>query len=217
VTEFGASALLTPHVGGSGVLDPETLNERGDVTMTRCASPRTAGAPRRWRISGDGSADRPDWSEPMNRKKKVAAALAVVGVTVGGGLAWAAWTANGSGSGTARATTAQNITVNAATGAADLYPGFTGGDVFFTLTNPNPYDVTFTSMTAGAITSSAPAACPATNVTVAGATGLSLNVAANSTSGPLSIANVVTMALAAPNGCQGVSFTIALTLTGSQI
>jgi len=41
--------------------------------------------------------------------------------------------------------------VNAATGAADLYPGFTGGDVHFTLSNPNPYPVTFTTMTAGTV------------------------------------------------------------------
>jgi hypothetical protein len=152
----------------------------------------------------------------MDRKHKVVAALAVIGVTVGGGLAWATWTASGTGNGQARATTAQVVTVTAALGAADLYPGFTGGDVHFTLTNPNPYDVTFTSMTAGAVVSSAPATCPASNVTVTGATGLSLSVGANSTSAALSIANVVSMALAAPNGCQGVSFTIPLTLTGSQ-
>ncbi len=71
----------------------------------------------------------------------------------------ALWSANGSGSGTARSVTAQPITVNAATGAADLYPGFNGGDVHFTLSNPNPYPVTFDAMTPGAITSSNPA-CP---------------------------------------------------------
>jgi hypothetical protein len=108
------------------------------------------------------------------------------------------------------------LTVTAATGAADLYPGFTGGDVFFTITNPNPYPVTFTSMTAGTVTSSNPAACPSTNVSVANASGLSLAAAASSTSGTQSIANVVTMAAGAPDGCQGATFTINLTLSGSQ-
>jgi len=143
--------------------------------------------------------------------------MAIVGVIVtGGGIAAALWSANGSGPGQAKALSAQSLTVTAATGAADLYPGFTGGDVFFTITNPNPYPVTFTSMTAGTVTSSNPAACPSTNVSVANASGLSLAAAASSTSGTQSIANVVTMAAGAPDGCQGATFTINLTLSGSQ-
>jgi len=143
--------------------------------------------------------------------------MAIVGVIVtGGGMAAALWSANGSGPGQAKALSAQSLTVTAATGAADLYPGFTGGDVFFTITNPNPYPVTFTSMTAGTVTSSNPAACPSTNVSVANASGLSLAAAASSTSGTQSIANVVTMAAGAPDGCQGATFTINLTLSGSQ-
>ena len=48
------------------------------------------------------------------------------------------------------------------------------------------------------------------------ASGLSLAAPANSTTGQLSIANVVSMAAGAPDGCQGVTFTVALTLTGTQ-
>ena len=92
----------------------------------------------------------------MDRKKKVVIGIVTV-VTLGAGAAAALWSANGSGSGTARSVTAQAITVNAATGAADLYPGFNGGDVHFTLDNPNPYPVTFDAMTAGAVSSSDPA------------------------------------------------------------
>ena len=76
--------------------------------------------------------------------------------------------------------------------------------------------VAFDSMTPGAITSSNPGACPSSNVTASSATGLSLPVGANATSGAQSIANVVSMDNGAPDGCQGVTFTIALTLTGSQ-
>lgn len=152
----------------------------------------------------------------VRTRNKMAAAVIALTVVLTAGLAVALWSANGTGSGNARALTAQTVTVNAATGTADLYPGFTGGDVHFTLTNTNPYPVTFDAMTPGAITSSAPGACPASNVTASSATGLSLPVAANTTSGAQSIANVVTMAAGAPDGCQGVTFTIALTLTGSQ-
>jgi hypothetical protein len=151
----------------------------------------------------------------MNRRRKLIC-IAVAGVTLlGGGIAAALWTANGTGSGQSRALSAQVLTVTAATGAADLYPGFTGGDVFFTITNPNPYPVTFTSMTSGVITSSIPA-CASSNVTAGTATGLSLAVLANATSGMQSIVDVVTMDSAAPDACQGATFTIALTLTGSQ-
>jgi|KBSMisStaDraftv2_1062788.scaffolds.fasta_scaffold134986_1 hypothetical protein len=150
-------------------------------------------------------------------RRRAFVAMAIVGVVLtGGGIAAALWSANGSGPGQAKALSAQSLTVTAATGAADLYPGFTGGDVFFTITNPNPYPVTFTSMTAGTVTSSNPAACPSANVSVANASGLSLAAAASSTSGTQSIANVVTMAAGAPDGCQGATFTINLTLSGSQ-
>ena len=109
-----------------------------------------------------------------------------------------------------------NASPTAATGTADLYPGFTGGDVYFTITNPNPFPVEFTAMTAGTVVSSDPVNCPAANISVAGATGLSITVPANTTSSTQSIADVVTMVLAAPNGCQGVSFTIPLQLAGIQ-
>ena len=148
-------------------------------------------------------------------KKVVVSAVAVaVGLTIGAAIAL--WSAQGSGSGSSQALEAETVTVTAATGAADLYPGFTDGDVFFTLANDNPYPVTFTAMTPGSVTSSNEAACPASNVTVEGATGLSLAVAADSTSATQSIADVVTLATEAPDGCQGVTFTIGLTLTGSQ-
>ena len=152
----------------------------------------------------------------MSRKRRVVSAVVVGVMLTGGGIAAALWSANGTGSGQARALSAQALTVTAAAGAADLYPGFTAGDVFFTITNPNPYPVTFTSMTAGAITSSNPGGCPSSNITVAGASGLSLAAAANSTSGTQSIVDVVTMAATAPDACQGATFTISLTLSGSQ-
>jgi hypothetical protein len=139
-----------------------------------------------------------------------AATLAVCGVAI------ASWSGSGSGSGRSGALSSVTVTVSAATGSADLYPGFTGGDVFFTLTNSNPFGVTFTSMTPGTVTSSDPANCPASNVTATSKSGLALTAAAGATSSTQSITDVVSMAAGAPNGCQGVSFTIPLTLAGAQ-
>jgi hypothetical protein len=152
----------------------------------------------------------------MTRKHKIGIAGILAALLLGGGVAVALWSTTGIGTGSAKADTVQTATVTAATGTADLYPGFNGGDVYFTITNPNPFPVEFTSMTAGTVVSSDPVNCPASNVTVTGATGLSLTVPANTTSATQSIADVVTMVLAAPNGCQGVSFSIPLTLAGSQ-
>lgn len=153
----------------------------------------------------------------LHLSKKFVAAFAVVAIGLGAGVGFAVWTSDGTGFGQAKALTIQNVTVTAATGAADLYPGFTQGKVFFTITNPNSYPMTFSAMTPGTVTSSNEAACPASNVTVIPATGLTLSGPAASTSATQSIANVVTMAAAAPNGCQGVTFTIGLTLTGTQV
>jgi hypothetical protein len=158
------------------------------------------------------------------RKRTIVLGGAALAVLLSAGIAFGLWTAQGTGSGRARATTAVTATVTpvncaATPGCIDLYPGFADGDVYFTITNPNPYDITFTGMSAGAITVDAghSAACPASSITVdSPVTGLSLVAPASSTTGQLSIADVVTMILAAPDGCQGASFDIVLTLTGSQ-
>ncbi len=153
----------------------------------------------------------------MSRTKKIVLAVTVTGASVMVvGTVAALWSAHGTGNGQSKALTAQTVTVASATATADLYPGYSGGKVSFTLANTNPYAITFTSMTPGTVTSSDQTNCPATNVTASAKTGLTLNVAANATSAPLSIDGVAAMSIAAPNGCQGVTFTIPLTLTGMQ-
>ncbi len=152
----------------------------------------------------------------MNRKHRIAGIAALFALTAGGGMAYAAWSTSGTGTGRAAAITATTLTVTAATGAADLYPGFADGDVHFTVTNPNPYPVTIASMSPGAITTSTPG-CLASMITVDPATGLSIAVGANATTSAVSIADVVTMSAAAPDACQGATFQITLTLTGTQV
>jgi hypothetical protein len=154
-------------------------------------------------------------------RKKILGLGVVVGVLAALGIAFATWTATGSGSGNAKALGAPaTVTVNASTGNADLYPGFTQGDLYFTLTNTNPYGITFTTadFSGVTITSSDELNCPASNVTMTSpsASGLSLHVNGNATSAQESIADKVTMALAAPDGCQNVVFTVSgITLSGA--
>jgi hypothetical protein len=147
----------------------------------------------------------------FSRRMGITTALVLGALIVS--VAFAAWTSTGTGSGRAKSLSAQNSTVTARTGAADLYPGFTDGDLYFTVDNPNPYAVTFTSATFGAVTSSDTTACPSANVTVdASASGLSLTVPAGSTGTDLQINDVVNMLAAAPNGCQDKTFDIVVTL-----
>jgi hypothetical protein len=71
-------------------------------------------------------------------------------------------------------------------------------------------------MTTTGITSSAPGACPASNLTVTTPATVSIPLAAAATNVPTTVADVATLASTAPDGCQGVSFTVALTLSGIQ-
>lgn len=152
----------------------------------------------------------------MQRQKKLVITTAVLAVLFTATAAVALWNATATGSGQATATTAVSATISTASGDADLYPGVSTGDVSFTITNDNPYPVVFTDMTPGAVSSSDEANCPASNVTIDPATGLDLDVGAGATTATLGIEDVVSMAEAAPDECQGATFTIALELSGLQ-
>jgi hypothetical protein len=158
---------------------------------------------------------RSDSGSDNGRKKKAVVAGVLIAALLGGTAAYALWSASGSGSGSAKAITAQTITVTAATGTADLWPGGPAGRVYFTLTNPNPYQVTMTAMTSGTVSGGAPG-CATTNVTAGNAGSLSFIVPGGTTTGTLSIPGVVSMDANAPDQCQGATFTIPLTFTGSQ-
>ena len=152
----------------------------------------------------------------MNRRTKLFVALVTVAILALGGIAYALWSATGTGSGNAKARTAITVDVNAATGTADLYPGSTDGDIHFTLDNDNPYSITFDSFAAGTITSDDEANCSQSLVTVDDSGAISVAVGANATGTAGTIADVVSLDSSAGDLCQGVTFTIALTLTGSQ-
>ena len=149
--------------------------------------------------------------------RRITAGAFVVGVMLAAGVAFAAWTATGSGNGYAKATTAQALTTVDASGSttAQLYPGGTG-DVKLTIHNPNPYAVRVTSVTgAGSITSDKGAACDAsTGVSFANQTGLTLDVAAAS-NGTFTLTGAASMSNSSDNSCQGAVFTIPVSLLGA--
>jgi hypothetical protein len=146
------------------------------------------------------------------RKKIFVAGTAVAGL-LASGVAWAAWTADGTGTGSAGATTAEALTTSVATASADLYPGGTG-DVKVTINNSNDYAVNVTSISngTGGITADK-AGCTVTGVTFSGKTG-TWNVAANSSS-TVTLAGTASMTNASDNACQGAVFTIPVTLAGA--
>jgi len=143
-----------------------------------------------------------------------AATLLVLGVV---GLVYAAWTTNGSGSGYAKAGSAQALTtvdVSAQT-TATLYPG-SDGDVLIRINNPNPYPVRVTNIAGnGTITADAGhASCATTGVTYTDQSGLTIDVPANGGETQTTLTDAAHMSNQSDNGCQGATFTIPVTLTG---
>jgi hypothetical protein len=149
----------------------------------------------------------------------VTAATAALGA--GSGIAFAAWSASGSGSGAGAASVAQSLVVTPVTpsgAGASLYPGGPAGPVFVNIQNPNPYAVTITGLSWGTPTSTNTSSCPSANIGLdAGApTTVSIAVPADSTVSDQQINGVLDLSHAAPNGCQGVAFDAAVTVTGAQ-
>jgi hypothetical protein len=110
-----------------------------------------------------------------------------------------------------------NGTVGAATGAPDLYPGGTGA-AYFTLTNSYDGPMSFNKITAASVHSNT-GTCADANISIAPSLPYTLatpvTVGAKATSGTQSAPALVRLASDAPNGCEGASFTVALTLSGT--
>lgn len=159
---------------------------------------------------------RNDGSRPR-RVLIVLVTLAALILGLGGGTAYAYFTGTGSGGGHATVGTPVNVTITAVSGTADLLPGGTGAATF-TLTNTNKFGASFSKVATGAtVVSNNTGACPSSNVSIAQTLPYTFSpaatVAANNTS-TQSIANLVALSASAPSTCQGVTFTVTLTLSG---
>jgi hypothetical protein len=157
-----------------------------------------------------------------NSKKRFAviAILVISGSVIG--VAIAAWTTGGSGSGQASAGTATSMTISAGTPSTSLYPT-ASADVAATISNPNPYKVHVSSIALGAITvDGGHSACNTGTVTVTSPQTNSgagwdvpAKVGAVDGSANIDLANAISMTNSANDSCQGATFTVALTATGA--
>jgi hypothetical protein len=154
------------------------------------------------------------------RKSKILVAAAISLVVMAAlGIAFAEWTATSSnGKAYAKAKTAVNLSTNAETATATLYPGKTGGDAKITVANDNDYKIRLTTINGnGTITSDKGVACDAstgvtfTNQTLPDTTAS--DVAAHSTL-TLTLTGSTAMDNTSDNTCQGAVFTIPVAVSG---
>jgi hypothetical protein len=157
----------------------------------------------------------PSRKELSMRLRKAFVALAVVsGAAVATNVAFAAWTANGTGNGYAKSITAQAVTTSSIAGSAQLYPGGKG-DLKVTINNPNKYPVLVTQINNGATPIvSGDSTCDSSNgVSFAAQTG-NWDVAANS-SATVVLTNAVSMSNGSDNACQDKTFTVPVSIVAA--
>jgi hypothetical protein len=124
-----------------------------------------------------------------------------------GGVAFAAWTSTGNGSGSADAGHQVDLTVNSAKAVDSLYPTLEV-QVPVSVTNHNPYPVHLTDITYNAAGSSSTAGtdCTVSNIQVTNPFSGDEVIAAGDTSATHNA--TVTMIADAASGCQDATFTI---------
>jgi len=154
-----------------------------------------------------------------NLVKRAGLATLITGMLLAAGVAFAAWTATGSGNGYAQAKGMSSVTLSDASTytTAQLYPGGSG-DLVLRVANPNSYDVTVTTVTGTgpAVTAPTNATCDAsTGVTFTNQTGLTgaSYVVPGNGSATITLANSVSMGNASVNACKGLTFTVPVSVT----
>jgi len=145
-----------------------------------------------------------------------------LGILLAGSVAFAWWTASGSGTGYASAdsvTPVDTLSVNAiAATANDLYPGGTA-DLQIEIRNQNNFPVKVTAINGNGSPTSGNAACDLPNsvsFTDIDLSGSPLTIAPGTTSGVVAYANAVAMdGPTAVDACQGLTFSIPVSLVAA--
>lgn len=149
----------------------------------------------------------------FKHKRRLTAVLVVVVVAGAAAAAYAAWTTSGSGPGKGKGGRLALVVTEAAdlpAGAQELFPG-QRGDIAVDVENPNRTSVTVMSWNdvGASVRSANEAACPSSNVTLAATNGntapISLSPGETKT---IVLGTALQMSSSAPDGCQGVSFTV---------
>ncbi|SEC90006.1 hypothetical protein SAMN04489727_5514 [Amycolatopsis tolypomycina] len=149
--------------------------------------------------------------------RRVLVVTTVVGATLGGGIAVAAWTSSGSGAANAKAGTASAPTTGTVAASAFsnglLFPGGPAGEAKILVQNPNPYPVKVSTIVANGTptASGGTGTCTTTGVTWT-AQSPNAPVPAGG-SATLTLSGAVSMSTAAEDGCQGALFAIPVTVT----
>jgi predicted transcriptional regulator len=142
----------------------------------------------------------------MRKTHKIAIVGSTVGILMAGGIAYAAWTSQDSGTGTVTAGSETGITVDA-TDATGLFPG-QSKDILVTVANDNDYDVKLLTLAYVSADSSTDAAgCDVSNVDVDVTFAAGEVVPAGETSDEYTA--TVTMDDDAAEECQGAVFTLS--------
>lgn len=158
----------------------------------------------------------------VRKRLFVSAVSALAAILATAGIAFAVWSVSGAGTGGGAATIAQSLVVTPITPtnpAAQIYPGGPAGPVFFTVANPNPFAVTITGLSWGTPTSNNVTTCPNADISLSptAPTTVSISVPANAPAGAAyQISGVLVLAHSAPDGCQGVTFNVPLTVSAAQ-
>lgn len=140
--------------------------------------------------------------------KRSAVVLGAAGAVIVAGVAYAAWTSTGAGSGSVTSTTSVNSTIGSDTTGTPLYPG-AAKTFTVTINNPNAYPVVVNSISAGSSTATA-GGCAAGTVTSAAVNNPGSTIAAG---GNAVYTLTATMSGTATDACQGATFTLPLTAT----
>ena len=155
----------------------------------------------------------------IRRSLVLGAAMVVLLAVVGSVLGY--WRAPGGGTATASTRTSLPVTVSPATASTQVYPGGRSA-VGLTVGNPNPADAHIGSLSLDTASGAGGFAVDSDHPGC-GVTSLSFSTQTNGTTGwtvpangslGIALADALSMGTAAPNACQGATFTVYLK-TGS--